>query len=106
MSFTYLNLPKITARQIAQEIERTVEENELSLRGAGLEFVTKLKTDKDCIAFDNIDHLKDVAISLNATLENSGAEYCNTVSDRLFTIETDYQAYHGLDGDNWDKISA
>ena len=51
----------------------------------------------------NINELKDLVIDL-ADAVDASSDLSGYITDTFFAIESDYQTFHGLDGDNWDKV--
>jgi len=100
----HLVISKQKAVCIAKSLKNTSEENNINYSGAGLDFLNKVERATDELAFDNLDSLKDSAISLRETISNTGGEFENLISDILFTIEVDYQCAHNLDENNWNKL--
>lgn len=56
------------------------------------------------IESESINDLKDLAEQLNEMSKESGMDLPKHLSDTCFAIETDYQAYHGLDENCWDVV--
>ena len=52
----------------------------------------------------DINELKDLVIELNETIDGTGAEYSQTMTDFFFSVESSYQTFYDLDQDNWDKV--
>lgn len=52
----------------------------------------------------NINELKEFVEELGELAKESGRDLSKHLSDACFSIETDYQAFHGLDQDNWDTV--
>lgn len=106
----FLNVSSKTARLLAESIRKTTQENEFVLKSTALSFMGHLesigtKADNIFHQFEDIDYLKDVVVELRAYSDESGSEYCNSVSDIMFKIETDYQAWHGLSEENFCKVA-
>lgn len=52
----------------------------------------------------NINELKEFAEELGQLAKDAGADISKHLNDACFAIDTDYQAYHDLDPDNWDIV--
>lgn len=50
-----------------------------------------------------INELKDMVIDLYDAI-GEDVELSGSLQDMVFAIEADYQGYHSLDQDNWDKV--
>lgn len=53
----------------------------------------------------NIDELKEVVVSLRNLADDNGFDYETKVSDWMFSVEAEYQAYYGLEEDDWDVVN-
>ena len=51
----------------------------------------------------NINELKDLVIDLTDAV-GASVDLPGYITDTFFAIESDYQTYHNLDQDNWDKV--
>ncbi len=105
MSQTFLQVSHKTAHLLVEEFERTATENNFKYGVTAKDFIKTLDTDKNWLEFNDIDYLKTVVEDLRVTIDNSGSEFVNVISDIMFTIETDYQAWHGLDEDDWERVA-
>jgi len=52
----------------------------------------------------SIDALKEIVVSLRNVADDNGFDYETKVSDWMFSVESEYQAYYGLEEDDWDVI--
>jgi len=52
----------------------------------------------------NINELKAYVEDVNEAIKDSGNELPNRITDMFFTIEVEYQAFYGLDLDNWSIV--
>ena len=52
-----------------------------------------------------LNALKKVVIRMREISDEFGIDYENTISDWMFSIETEYQAHHNLDEHNFDLIN-
>ena len=50
----------------------------------------------------SIDALKEIVVSLRNVADDNGFDYETKVSDWMFSVESEYQAYYGLEEDDWD----
>ena len=53
----------------------------------------------------NINDLKDIAVELRKLAADAGTDLSGSLNDALFQIETGYQAFHGLDENDFDVIN-
>ena len=53
---------------------------------------------------ENINDLKDFAEELGELAKASGTDLSKHLNDTCFAIDVDYQNYHNLDQDDWEKI--
>jgi len=99
-----------TAGLVAQSVRESSNDMEFTLEKEAAGFISKLETmsknEQKMYILEDVDYLKDVVISMQKSIDEVGAEYCNIVSDILFEIETNYQAYYDLSEDDWSKVSA
>ena len=54
---------------------------------------------------DKIDLLKEVVTRLRDTADELGFDYDTMVNDWIFSVEAEYQAYYGLEEDDWDVVN-
>jgi len=52
----------------------------------------------------SIDALKEVVVSLRSVADYNGLNYETKVSDWMFSVESEYQEYYGLEEDDWGVI--
>ena len=52
----------------------------------------------------SIDALKEVVVSLRNIADDNGFDYETKVNDWMFSVECEYQAYYGLEEDDWGVI--
>ena len=53
---------------------------------------------------DKIDLLKEVVVSLRRVADDNGFDYETKVNDWMFSVESEYQSYYGLEEDDWDVV--
>ena len=53
----------------------------------------------------SIDALKEIVVSLRNVADDNGFDYETKVSDGMFSVESEYQAYYGLEEDDWDVVN-
>lgn len=53
---------------------------------------------------NNINELKEFSNQINDMAKEAGQDLPKHLSDICFSIDADYQAFHGLHEDNWDMI--
>ena len=56
------------------------------------------------IVFPHINLAKDFVTSLQEANEDSSTEYSNNITDFMFSVEVEYQAFHDLDEDNYEIV--
>ena len=50
----------------------------------------------------HIVELKHLAIDLKKFANDNGIEFDNKVTDKIYSIELEYQKYYNLDENNWE----
>lgn len=53
---------------------------------------------------ENINELREFSEELGQLAKDSGSDLSKHLNDACFAIDCDYQAFHGLDEDNWDIV--
>ena len=53
----------------------------------------------------SIDALKEIVVSLRNVADDNGFDYETKVNDWMFSVESEYQAYYGLEEDDWDVVN-
>ena len=56
------------------------------------------------IETNSIDDMKDIVEELIIQSKESGVDFSNEISDFMFAVETDYQAYYNLDENDFEKV--
>ena len=107
---TFLNITSKQARFIVESIRDSAEQHGFTLKDQALLFVEHLESigkqaDSVFHEFKDIDFLKDVSLELQYYSNETASEYDNIVSDMIFSIENQYQAYYGLNENNWGKVA-
>ena len=52
----------------------------------------------------DLNHLRTLVEEIRECANESGRDLSNSLGDFCFNVETNYQAFHGLDEDNWDIV--
>jgi hypothetical protein len=52
----------------------------------------------------DINHLRTLVEEIRECASEAGRDLSKSLNDFCFDVEANYQAYHGLDQDNWDIV--
>jgi hypothetical protein len=52
----------------------------------------------------DLNHLRTLVEEIRECANESGRDLSTALGDFCFDVESNYQAYHGLDEDNWDIV--